>query len=85
MWQEETKKTETSLKQQSAFDYLVDQNLPPIRGSYCSVPLSQVTIASNYAHNHVHLFILNTKIKPHVITDFSSKRKEEFFKTHSPT
>lgn len=27
----------------------------------------------------------NTKIKPYVITDFSPKRKEEFFKTHSPT
>ncbi|XP_037641490.1 sperm-associated antigen 1-like isoform X1 [Sebastes umbrosus] len=40
-WQEETKKTETSLKQQSVFDDLVNENMPPIRGSNCSVPLNQ--------------------------------------------
>lgn len=42
MWQEETKKTETSLKQM--FDELENKNMPPIRGSYCTVPLHQVNI-----------------------------------------
>ncbi|XP_049901721.1 sperm-associated antigen 1 [Epinephelus moara] len=41
MWQEETKNTETSLKLQSVFDDLVNQNMPPIRGSNCSISLSQ--------------------------------------------
>uniref|UniRef100_A0A3B4TXM9 Sperm associated antigen 1 n=1 Tax=Seriola dumerili TaxID=41447 RepID=A0A3B4TXM9_SERDU len=45
-WQEETKKTETSLKQQSMFDDLVKENMPPIRGSNCSIPLSQVKVVS---------------------------------------
>ncbi|XP_040901294.1 sperm-associated antigen 1-like isoform X1 [Toxotes jaculatrix] len=40
-WQEETKKTETSLKQQSMFDELAAENMPPIRGSNGSIPLSQ--------------------------------------------
>ncbi|XP_070768022.1 sperm-associated antigen 1-like [Enoplosus armatus] len=44
MWQEETKKTETSLKQQSMFDDLLNENMPPIRGSSCSVPLSQTSV-----------------------------------------
>ncbi|XP_031724442.1 sperm-associated antigen 1 [Anarrhichthys ocellatus] len=43
-WQEETKKTETSLKQQSVFDDLHNINIPPIRGSNCSVPLSQTSV-----------------------------------------
>uniref|UniRef100_A0A3Q0R1J3 Sperm associated antigen 1 n=1 Tax=Amphilophus citrinellus TaxID=61819 RepID=A0A3Q0R1J3_AMPCI len=38
-WQEETKKTETSLKHQSVFDDLVKENVPPVRGSNCFVPL----------------------------------------------
>ncbi|XP_045900678.1 sperm-associated antigen 1-like isoform X2 [Micropterus dolomieu] len=42
-WQEETKRTETSLTQQSMFDDLVKENTPPIRGSNCSVPLSQTS------------------------------------------
>lgn len=39
-------------------------------------------------HKHVHICIYTRKIlrmKSYVITDFTSKRKEEFFKTHSPT
>ncbi|KAK9513230.1 hypothetical protein VZT92_026779 [Zoarces viviparus] len=43
-WQEETKKTETSLKQQSVFDDTHNRNMPPIRGSNCSVPLSQTSV-----------------------------------------
>uniref|UniRef100_A0A3B4FBP5 Uncharacterized protein n=1 Tax=Pundamilia nyererei TaxID=303518 RepID=A0A3B4FBP5_9CICH len=41
-WQEETKKTETTLKHQSVFDDPVKENMPPVRGSNCFVPLSQV-------------------------------------------
>ncbi|XP_030605538.1 sperm-associated antigen 1 isoform X2 [Archocentrus centrarchus] len=43
-WQEETKKTETSLKHQSVFDDLVKENVPAVRGSNCFVPLSQKTV-----------------------------------------
>ncbi|KAK5922953.1 hypothetical protein CgunFtcFv8_020174 [Champsocephalus gunnari] len=43
-WQEETKASETSLKQQSMFDALVFENMPPIRGSNCSVPLCQTSV-----------------------------------------
>ncbi|XP_059194522.1 sperm-associated antigen 1 [Centropristis striata] len=43
-WQEETKKTETLLKQTSVFNDLVNNNMPPIRGSNCSVPLSQNSV-----------------------------------------
>uniref|UniRef100_UPI0037E702F0 sperm-associated antigen 1-like n=1 Tax=Semicossyphus pulcher TaxID=241346 RepID=UPI0037E702F0 len=43
-WQEENKKTETLLKQQPLFDTLVKENLSPIRGSNCSVPLSQTSV-----------------------------------------
>ncbi|XP_054477382.1 sperm-associated antigen 1-like [Anoplopoma fimbria] len=43
-WQEETKKTETSLKQQSMFDDLENKTIPPIRGFNCSVPLSQTSV-----------------------------------------
>ncbi|XP_005930231.1 sperm-associated antigen 1 isoform X1 [Haplochromis burtoni] len=43
-WQEETKKTETTLKHQSVFDDLVKENMPPVRGSSCFVPLSQKTV-----------------------------------------
>ncbi|XP_047455711.1 sperm-associated antigen 1-like [Mugil cephalus] len=41
MWREETKKHETLLKQQPVFDDLIKENMPPVRGSNCSVPLSQ--------------------------------------------
>ncbi|GAA6217538.1 sperm-associated antigen 1 [Lates japonicus] len=44
-WQEENKKTETLLKQQSVFDDLVNENMPPIRGSNHSIPLSQTSNA----------------------------------------
>uniref|UniRef100_A0A3P8PCR5 RNA-polymerase II-associated protein 3-like C-terminal domain-containing protein n=1 Tax=Astatotilapia calliptera TaxID=8154 RepID=A0A3P8PCR5_ASTCA len=43
-WQEETKKTETTLKHQSVFDDLVKENMPPVRGFNCFVPLSQKTV-----------------------------------------
>ncbi|KAF7650883.1 hypothetical protein LDENG_00119280 [Lucifuga dentata] len=39
-WQEETKQTETLLKQQSVFGDMVNENVPPVRGS-CSVPMTQ--------------------------------------------
>ncbi|XP_057691236.1 sperm-associated antigen 1-like isoform X2 [Corythoichthys intestinalis] len=39
-WQNETKMTETSLKRQLIMEDVVDQNMPPVRGSNCSVPLS---------------------------------------------
>ncbi|KAI3361487.1 hypothetical protein L3Q82_013639 [Scortum barcoo] len=42
-WREETKRTETSLKQQSVFADLLNENMPPIRGSNCSVPLCQTS------------------------------------------
>ncbi|KAM7420181.1 hypothetical protein PAMA_014742 [Pampus argenteus] len=40
-WEEETRKTETSLNQQSMFGDSAKENMPPIRGSNCSVPLIQ--------------------------------------------
>ncbi|CAK6967147.1 sperm-associated antigen 1-like [Scomber scombrus] len=40
-WEEETKKTESSLKQQPVFDDMVKENMPPVRGSNHSVPLIQ--------------------------------------------
>ncbi|XP_034554093.1 sperm-associated antigen 1 [Notolabrus celidotus] len=40
-WQEETKTAETLLKQQPVFDTLMKENMPPVRGSNSSVPLSQ--------------------------------------------
>ncbi|KAM7382428.1 hypothetical protein PAMP_002156 [Pampus punctatissimus] len=40
-WEEETRKTETSLKQPSMFGDSAKENMPPIRGSNCSVPLIQ--------------------------------------------
>ncbi|KAF1387397.1 hypothetical protein PFLUV_G00078270 [Perca fluviatilis] len=51
-WQEETKKTETSLKQQSMFDDLVKENMPPIRGSNCSFPLSQTSVPKRNPSKH---------------------------------
>ncbi|XP_008290309.1 sperm-associated antigen 1 [Stegastes partitus] len=43
-WQEETKKAETSLKKQAMFDALVKENMAPVRGSSCFVPLSQNSV-----------------------------------------
>ncbi|XP_034384847.1 sperm-associated antigen 1-like isoform X2 [Cyclopterus lumpus] len=43
-WQEESKMTQTLLKQQSVFDDLENINMPPIRGSNCSIPLSQTSV-----------------------------------------
>ncbi|XP_068425516.1 sperm-associated antigen 1-like [Clinocottus analis] len=43
-WQEETEMMETSLKQQSVFEGLENRNMPPVRGSNCSVPLSQTSV-----------------------------------------
>nr|XP_046256635.1 sperm-associated antigen 1 isoform X2 [Scatophagus argus] len=45
MWQEETKKTENLLKQQSMLDDLAKENMPPVRGSNCSVSLSQTSVS----------------------------------------
>ncbi|KAM9805264.1 sperm-associated antigen 1-like isoform 3-T3 [Syngnathus typhle] len=44
IWQAETKVTETSLKKQLMFEDVMDQSMPPIRGSNCSVPLSRQNI-----------------------------------------
>ncbi|XP_030013395.1 sperm-associated antigen 1 [Sphaeramia orbicularis] len=41
MWQEETKKTEASLKQVPIFEDVTNENIPPVRGSNHSVPLTQ--------------------------------------------
>ncbi|KAE8288404.1 Sperm-associated antigen 1 HSD-3.8 Infertility-related sperm protein Spag-1 [Larimichthys crocea] len=54
MWQEETKKTETSLKQQSMFDDPVKENMPPIRGSNCSVPFSQTSVPKEKRNSSKH-------------------------------
>ncbi|XP_019946824.2 sperm-associated antigen 1 isoform X1 [Paralichthys olivaceus] len=43
-WQEETKRNETSLKQQAVFD-LGKNNIPPIRGSHCSILLCETSNA----------------------------------------
>ncbi|XP_042280003.1 sperm-associated antigen 1-like [Thunnus maccoyii] len=40
-WEEETRKIENLLEQQPMFDDCVKENMPPIRGSKCSVPLIQ--------------------------------------------
>ncbi|XP_029307422.1 sperm-associated antigen 1 [Cottoperca gobio] len=53
-WQEETKETETSLKQQSMFDELVNTNLPPIRGSNRSFPLSQTSVPKEKRYSSKH-------------------------------
>ncbi|KAM9852579.1 sperm-associated antigen 1-like [Aulostomus maculatus] len=41
MWQNETKKMDTSLKQQFMFDEVVNNNIPPVRASNSSLLLSQ--------------------------------------------
>ncbi|XP_034729847.1 sperm-associated antigen 1-like [Etheostoma cragini] len=51
-WQEESKKTETSLKQQSMFDDLVKENMPPTRGSNCSIPLSLTSVSKRNPSKH---------------------------------
>lgn len=65
------------------FDDLVNENMPPIRGSNCSVPLNQVKKCLNNVPNmYIYVYKKYTKIKSDVTTtDFRSKRKEEFFKT----
>ncbi|KAM4735950.1 sperm-associated antigen 1-like [Anableps anableps] len=40
-WAEETKKTETLMKQESVFDDLVKVKIPPVRSSNCFVPLNK--------------------------------------------
>lgn len=72
------------------FDDLVNKNMPPIRGSNCSVPLSQVKVLSNDVCKHLQYIYVelqdkNTKINCYVFTEFKSKRTEEFFKTRAPT
>ncbi|XP_061919713.1 sperm-associated antigen 1 isoform X1 [Entelurus aequoreus] len=39
MWQDESRVTEMALKRHSMFNDGVEQNMPPVRGSNCSVPL----------------------------------------------
>lgn len=56
-WQEVSKKAETSLKEQTLFDYIVNENIPPVRGSHCSVPI-RVKLISTSTRNHVHLTAL---------------------------
>lgn len=55
MWEEETRNTESSLRQQSMFDDCAKENMPPVRGANCSLPLIQVKLASYHVHNHVYL------------------------------
>ncbi|XP_051812528.1 sperm-associated antigen 1-like isoform X2 [Acanthochromis polyacanthus] len=43
-WQEEVKRTENSLKQETIYDALVKENIPPVRGSNCFVPVSQNSV-----------------------------------------
>ncbi|XP_076593769.1 sperm-associated antigen 1 isoform X1 [Chaetodon auriga] len=54
-WQEETKKTEISLQQQSMFDDPVKENMPPIRGSNCPVPLRQTSVPKEKRNSSTHI------------------------------
>lgn len=80
-WQEETKKTETTLKHQSVFDDPVKENMPPVRGSSCFVPLSQVKKIKAYTvHNQLHICI-EDKYSNRV---FSHDRKQFHKKERNP-
>lgn len=57
MWQEETKKTESSLKQHSVFGDEVTKNIPPVRGSNCSVPISQVKILQQCWNISMYIYV----------------------------
>ncbi|KAM8735287.1 sperm-associated antigen 1 [Acanthopagrus schlegelii] len=54
IWQEETQKTETSLKQHSMFDDEVNKNIPPVRGSNFSVPISQTLLPKEKRNSSKH-------------------------------
>lgn len=56
-WQEETKMTEASLKQEPMFGDLMKENMPPVRGSSCSVAVNKV----NMGPNNVTLYVYCTK------------------------
>ncbi|XP_051921538.1 sperm-associated antigen 1-like [Hippocampus zosterae] len=43
IWQDEARVTETSLKNLLMFEDVVDQNIPPVRGSNCSLPFSKIS------------------------------------------
>lgn len=45
-WQEASKKVETSLKKQTLFDHVINDNIPPVRGSNCSVPIQVKEVTS---------------------------------------
>ncbi|XP_031676959.1 sperm-associated antigen 1 [Oncorhynchus kisutch] len=45
-WETDAKMSETELKQQSIFHDLETENLPPVRGSSCSIPLKQNTVSN---------------------------------------
>ena len=63
MWQEETQKTETSLKQHSMFDDEVNKNIPPVRGSNFSVPISQVKILCWNISMYIYVYIYKKNTK----------------------
>ncbi|KAM4633844.1 sperm-associated antigen 1 [Polymixia lowei] len=50
MWKEETKEIETSLKRQLMFHDMENENMPPVRGSNCSVPLTQNSVPKGKKH-----------------------------------
>lgn len=74
---------ETLLQQQSQ---IVEENMPPVRGSNCSVPLSQVKWLL-LMYIPVHLYKNKKKVQAihYFMTESSSKEKEEFYKTSSAT
>lgn len=75
MWQEETKKSDTLLQLHLMSDDLVDKNMPPIRGSSCSVALSQVKALSSDLCKHLHYIFVEGKIlKLHFILSFCLDR-----------
>ncbi|XP_045568090.1 sperm-associated antigen 1 isoform X1 [Salmo salar] len=45
-WKTDAKMSETELKQQSLFHDLQTENVPPVRGSSCSVPLKQNSVSN---------------------------------------
>ncbi|XP_071251665.1 sperm-associated antigen 1 [Salvelinus alpinus] len=45
-WETDAKMSETELKQQSLFRDLETENVPPVRGSNCSLPLKQNTVSN---------------------------------------
>lgn len=62
MWQEESQKTEASLKQQFLCNDLIKENMPPVRGSNLSVPLSKVYLLLSLGNFVQVLIILKSNL-----------------------